>query len=83
MNNTTDIFVLQSDCFELLWITQSNRFSLTPCPSVSEMKVIIGNIVVETQASAEHMQVHLLPDGWGLNYFICEPITEEEEEENT
>lgn len=47
------------------------------------MKVIIENIIIETQALAEHMQVHLLPNGWGLNYFICEPVTEEEEEENT
>lgn len=80
MNNTTDILVLYCDCFELLWITQSNRFSLTPHPSAAEMKVIAGN-TVETQAPAEH--VHLFPNRWGLNYFICEHITEEEEEENT
>lgn len=76
MNNTTEILVLHRDCFELLWITQSKRFSLTPNPSVAEMKVIIGN-TVETQTPAEHM--HLFPNKWGLKYFICEHITEEEE----
>lgn len=44
------------------------------------MKVIIGK-TAETQTPAEH--VHPFPNRWGLNYFICEHISEEEEEENT
>lgn len=53
------------------------------CPSASEMKVVGENTVVETQESAEHTQVHLFPNRWCLNYFICKNITEKEEEENT
>lgn len=47
------------------------------------MKVVGGNTVVETQESAERTQVHLFPNRWCLNYFICKNITEKEEEENT